>query len=68
MRHSALKAVADAAAQQQARYSRSEIRLVRTFDVADVRKRVDSLAREQRELDAEIQAANWMVELVQDQS
>ena len=67
LRHSALKAVADATAQQQARYSRSEIRLVRTFDVADVRKRVDSLAREQRELDAVIQAANWTVELAQDQ-
>jgi hypothetical protein len=63
LKHSALKAVADATTQQQARYSRSEIRLVRTFDVADVRKRVDSLAREQRQLDVEIQAANWTVEL-----
>lgn len=63
LKHSALKAVADATVQQQARYSRSEIRLVRTFDVADVRKRVDSLAREQRQLDVEIQAANWTVEL-----
>jgi hypothetical protein len=63
LKHSALKAVADATIQQQARYSRSEIRLVRTFDVADVRKRVDSLAREQRQLDVEIQATNWTVEL-----
>lgn len=63
LKHSALKAVADATIQQQARYSRSEIRLVRTFDVADIRKRVDSLAREQRQLDVEIQAANWTVEL-----
>lgn len=68
LRHSALKAVADATAQQQARYSRSEIRLVRTFDVAGVRKRLDLLAREQRELDAEIQAANWTVELVDEQA
>lgn len=68
LRHSALNAVANATAQQQARYSRSEIRLVRTFDVADVRKRVDLLAREQRELDAEIQAANWTVELAKDQT
>ncbi|HTU80297.1 MAG TPA: DIP1984 family protein [Solirubrobacteraceae bacterium] len=63
VKYSALKAVADATIQQQARYSRSEIRLVRTFDVACVRKRVDSLAREQRQLDVEIQAANWTVEL-----
>jgi hypothetical protein len=40
LRHGALKAVADATAQQQARHSRSEIRLVRTFDVAAVRARV----------------------------
>lgn len=65
LKHSALKAVADATIQQQARYSRSEIRVVRTFDVAEIRKRVDSLAREQRQLDVEIQAANWTVELDQ---
>jgi hypothetical protein len=61
--HGALKAVADATAQQQARYSRSEIRLVRTFDVAAVRARVDQLARERRQLDVEIQNANWTVDL-----
>jgi hypothetical protein len=62
-RHGALKAVADATAQQQARYSRSEIRLVRTFDVGDIRKRLDDIARRRRELDTEIQAANWTAEL-----
>lgn len=61
--HGSLKAVADATAQQQARYSRSEIRLVRTFDVGAVRARVDQLARERRELDVEIQTANWTVDL-----
>ena len=64
LRHSALKAVADATAQQQARYSRSEIRLVRTFDVAQVRQRIDQLARERRELDTEIQAVNWTADLI----
>lgn len=63
LRHGALKAAADATAVQQARYSRSEIRMVRTFDVAEVRKRVDQLARERRQLDADIQAANWTVDL-----
>jgi hypothetical protein len=63
LRHGALKAAADATAVKQARYSRSEIRMVRTFDVAEVRMRVDELARERRELDAEIQAANWTVDL-----
>lgn len=64
--HSSLNAVAEATAQQQARYSRSEIRLVRTFDVAAVRARVDQLAREHRELDVEIQTANWTVDLDED--
>lgn len=63
MLHGALKAVAEATAQQQARYSRSEIRLVRTFDVGAVRARVDQLARERRQLDVEIQNANWTVDL-----
>jgi len=66
--HGALKAVADATAEQQARYSRSEIRLVRTFDVSAVRSRVDQLARDRRQLDVEIQNANWTVELQQDSS
>jgi hypothetical protein len=63
VRHGTLKAAADATATQSARYSRSEIRMVRTFDVAAVRARVDQLAKERRELDAEIQAANWTVDL-----
>lgn len=63
MLHGALKAVAEATAQQQARYSRSEIRLVRTFDVGAVRARVDQLAGERRQLDVEIQNANWTVDL-----
>jgi Family of unknown function (DUF6847) len=63
LRHGALKAAADATAVKQARYSRSEIRMVRTFDVAEVRSRVDQLARERRQLDADIQAANWTVDL-----
>jgi predicted TIM-barrel fold metal-dependent hydrolase len=68
LRHSALRAVADATAEQQARYSRSEIRMMRTFDVAAVRRRVDVLAREQRTLDVEIQAANWTVDLIEEPS
>lgn len=50
----------------QARYSRSEIRLVRTFDVGAIRARIDQLARQRRELDVEIQTANWTVDLDED--
>jgi hypothetical protein len=64
--HGALSVVAESTAQQQARYSRSEIRLVRTFDVAVVRARADQLARERRQLDVEVQNANWTVDLQED--
>ena len=67
LRHSALRAVADAAVQQQARYSRSEIRIVRTFDVGALRKRLDEIARDHRDLDVEIQSANWTVDLIEDE-
>jgi hypothetical protein len=66
LRYGSLRAVAEATAQQQARYSRSEIRMVRTFDVAAVRRRIDELARDQRTLDVEIQAANWTVDLIEE--
>ena len=63
LRHGVLHQAAEAAAQAQARYVRSEIRLVRLIDVAAVRARLDDLARERRELDTEIQAHNWTVDL-----
>ncbi|MGA8746055.1 MAG: DIP1984 family protein [Solirubrobacterales bacterium] len=65
LRHGALKAAADATAQQRARYSRSEIRVITTFDVGAIRNRLDQLARERRELDADIQALNWTVDLAE---
>jgi hypothetical protein len=56
-------AAADATGEQQGRYLKSEIRLVRTMDPAALRKRSDDLAREARELDIRIQATNWEVDL-----
>jgi len=41
LRQSALKSAAEAATVQEGRYSRSEIRMVRTFDVAAARRRAD---------------------------
>ena len=65
LRHGVLHQAAEAAAQAQTRYGRSEIRLVRLVDVAAVRARLDALARERRELDTEIQAHNWTVDLIE---
>lgn len=61
-----LRAVVDAAAQEQARYSRSEIRLVRQIDVGGLRRRLDDLARERRELDTAIQEHNWTTDLIEE--
>ena len=55
--------LAKAAAEPQARFMRSEIRVVRTIDTAVVMKRADELSRKHRELDASIQELNWTIEL-----
>jgi hypothetical protein len=46
-------------------YMRSEIRFKSTVNVAEIQNQVDGLSREYRELDARIQEANWMIELVE---
>ncbi|HEY0396629.1 MAG TPA: hypothetical protein VGD01_19285 [Candidatus Elarobacter sp.] len=58
-----IMAAADASTEQQGRYLKSEIRVVRTMDPAALRKRSDELARDARELDIRIQAMNWEVDL-----
>jgi len=68
LRQSVLRAAADAVSQGQARYGRSEIRMVRQLDAGSLRRTVDELARERRELDTAIQEVNWTTELVEDAS
>jgi hypothetical protein len=65
LRHQTFRALADAAAERNARYSRSEIRIMSTVKIAEIRARADDLARERRELDVAIQEANWANDLVQ---
>lgn len=60
----ALHQVAETASAGQARYSKSEIRILRMVDVGELRRRADDLAKERRELDARIQEANWQTELI----
>jgi hypothetical protein len=47
------------------RYSRSEIRMVRQIRVSDVRSDVDARAKEQRELDNDLQEHNWTTQLIE---
>ena len=51
--------LAAAASEQSERYSLREIKMTATVDVAGFRRTVDELARERRELDVALQAANW---------
>lgn len=66
LRHSILVEAADAAQDQGVyRQMRSELRQVSVLPVPELRGQADVLARELRELDAQIQQANWLNDLVE---
>ncbi|UTX54552.1 DIP1984 family protein [Leucobacter aridicollis] len=66
LRHSILVEAADAAQDQgMFRQMRSELRQISALQVPDLRAQADTLARELRELDAQIQQANWLNDLVE---
>jgi hypothetical protein len=47
------------------RFTRTEIKFVPTVSVGSIRKEADRIAKEYRELDAQIQAINWEAELIE---
>ncbi len=49
--------------EKESRYSRNEIKYVKTIDTAALRKKIDSLSAELRKTDIKIQELNWLVEL-----
>ena len=55
---------ADEASQTGQRARMTEIKLLRTADVPGLRKMIDSMSRDLRELDNTIQGLNWTVELM----
>jgi hypothetical protein len=61
--YSLIETAAETAAARMDRYGRSEIRKVATVDVGALRKRLEELAKERRELDTAIQATNWATEI-----
>jgi hypothetical protein len=67
LRAAALRTVIRAATDRGlfGRYSRSEIRMVRQIRVSDVQSEVDARAKEQRELDNDLQEHNWTTQLIE---
>lgn len=59
VRYSVNRELAAAASKRPERYSLREIKLEATVDVGALRRTVDALAQERRELDVALQAANW---------
>ncbi len=55
--------LADAAAAQPDRYSRTELRSFAAVDVKALRDEADAYAKEARELDTLIQGGNWTTEM-----
>ena len=53
-----------AASSSSERYSRSEIKFVTTVDAKDLRKQIDKLSAQLRQLDIEIQSINFSTELI----
>lgn len=63
MHLAALRATLDQASVRSDRFSRNEIRFVRTIDVNALQKKVDGLSKDLRDLDSKLQQANWMTDL-----
>ena len=53
----------DNASERVTRYSKTEIVIKSTVDVASMQKKIDKMSKELRELDELIQEANWTTEL-----
>lgn len=64
LRASVLSTAAESASNRLDRYSRAEIKKVPTIDVGAIRRQIDTLAQQRRELDTAIQAANWAIDLI----
>ena len=59
-----LRNVLKAATEPESRYSRNEIKYVKTIDTAKLRKKIDTLSAELRKTDLKIQETNWTADLM----
>jgi hypothetical protein len=65
LRRAIVTEAAQHASVRQDRYSKSEVKFVTSLDVKALHRQADAVAREYRELDAQIQAKNWEAELLE---
>ena len=65
LRYGTFKTLVSTASDRLPRYGRAEIRTLPAVEVAPLRRRMDELARERRELDTAIQQANWAIDLME---
>ena len=63
LQRQALERIVEATSTRHLRYGRNEVRFVRTLKAADVRRDIDRLSQEWRDLDAQIQAKNWLTDV-----
>ena len=61
---SAYRAVKESSLTRRDRYSSSEIKYVRTTDIAKLQRMIDDYSKQYRELDTKIQERNWTAELL----
>ena len=64
MRVSLMRELLEHVTEQDHRYSRHEIKMVRMIDVPELRMQLDLRSRDLRELDLAIQKLNWSVDLI----
>jgi len=64
MKREAIEQVVNSASLRHHRFGRNEVKFVLTVSTADLRQQIDAISKQWRELDSEIQAANWTTELV----
>ena len=65
LRYGTLNTFVSTASDRLPRYGRAEIRILPAGEVGPLRRRMDELARQRRELDTAIQPANWAIDLME---
>ena len=63
-RHSTYRALASEATPKQDRYSKKEIKFLSSVNISDIQLKADRAAKSLRELDSQVQQANWNNDLI----